>query len=75
MTPSVASSVVKVALRYCTQNITNGSVLILRMERLPFGAILTTLPSAIGKPYFQLAEIHGWHIIRLDNCLCLFHSL
>lgn len=47
----------------------------LRMERLPFGAILTTLPSAIGKPYCQLAEIHGWHIIRLDNCLCLFHSL
>ena len=48
MTPSVASSVVKVAPRYCTQSITNGSVPLFRMERLPFGATLTTLPSATG---------------------------
>lgn len=45
ITPSVASSAVKVSPLYCTQSITSGSVPLLRTERLPAGATLTTLPS------------------------------
>ena len=45
ITPSVASSAVKVSPLYCTQSITSGSVPLLRTERLPSGATLTTLPS------------------------------
>ena len=45
ISPSAASSAVKVAPRYCTQSISRGSAPLLRTERLPAGATLTTLPS------------------------------
>ena len=43
--PSAESSAVNVLPRYCTHSITNGSEPLLRTERLPSGATLTTLPS------------------------------
>ena len=49
MTPSAASSAVNVAPLYCTQSITSGSFPLLRTDRSPAGATLTTLPSATGK--------------------------